>query len=52
MMEGREVANVGTGGDAVPARLGADVRRQGRLMPRRFLLWDHDGVLVDTERWY
>ncbi len=19
---------------------------------RRFLLWDHDGVLVDTERWY
>jgi len=21
-------------------------------MPRRFLLWDHDGVLVDTERWY
>ncbi len=21
-------------------------------MPTRFLLWDHDGVLVDTERWY
>jgi HAD superfamily hydrolase (TIGR01509 family) len=21
-------------------------------MRRRFLLWDHDGVLVDTERWY
>ena len=21
-------------------------------MPREFLLWDHDGVLVDTERWY
>ena len=21
-------------------------------MPRRYLLWDHDGVLVDTERWY
>lgn len=21
-------------------------------MARRFLLWDHDGVLVDTERWY
>jgi len=21
-------------------------------MSRRFLLWDHDGVLVDTERWY
>jgi HAD superfamily hydrolase (TIGR01509 family) len=21
-------------------------------MGRRFLLWDHDGVLVDTERWY
>ena len=21
-------------------------------MPPRFLLWDHDGVLVDTERWY
>src|SRR5262245_7937742 len=21
-------------------------------MPRPFLLWDHDGVLVDTERWY
>ena len=21
-------------------------------MPRRFLLWDHDGALVDTERWY
>ena len=21
-------------------------------MPNRFLLWDHDGVLVDTERWY
>ena len=21
-------------------------------MPDRFLLWDHDGVLVDTERWY
>jgi HAD superfamily hydrolase (TIGR01509 family) len=20
--------------------------------PKRFLLWDHDGVLVDTERWY
>ena len=19
---------------------------------RKFLLWDHDGVLVDTERWY
>ena len=19
---------------------------------RGFLLWDHDGVLVDTERWY
>ena len=19
---------------------------------RRYLLWDHDGVLVDTERWY
>ena len=21
-------------------------------MPRRYILWDHDGVLVDTERWY
>lgn len=21
-------------------------------MPKRFILWDHDGVLVDTERWY
>jgi HAD superfamily hydrolase (TIGR01509 family) len=21
-------------------------------MPRRCILWDHDGVLVDTERWY
>jgi HAD superfamily hydrolase (TIGR01509 family) len=21
-------------------------------MTRRYLLWDHDGVLVDTERWY
>jgi beta-phosphoglucomutase-like phosphatase (HAD superfamily) len=21
-------------------------------MPSRYLLWDHDGVLVDTERWY
>jgi HAD superfamily hydrolase (TIGR01509 family) len=21
-------------------------------MTRRFILWDHDGVLVDTERWY
>ena len=21
-------------------------------MPRRYLLWDHDGVLVDTEGWY
>jgi HAD superfamily hydrolase (TIGR01509 family) len=21
-------------------------------MARRFILWDHDGVLVDTERWY
>jgi HAD superfamily hydrolase (TIGR01509 family) len=21
-------------------------------MKRKFLLWDHDGVLVDTERWY
>ena len=21
-------------------------------MMRKFLLWDHDGVLVDTERWY
>jgi HAD superfamily hydrolase (TIGR01509 family) len=21
-------------------------------MSRRFILWDHDGVLVDTERWY
>ena len=21
-------------------------------MERRFILWDHDGVLVDTERWY
>ena len=21
-------------------------------MGRRYLLWDHDGVLVDTERWY
>jgi HAD superfamily hydrolase (TIGR01509 family) len=21
-------------------------------MLRRYLLWDHDGVLVDTERWY
>jgi beta-phosphoglucomutase-like phosphatase (HAD superfamily) len=21
-------------------------------MNDRFLLWDHDGVLVDTERWY
>ena len=21
-------------------------------MSNRFLLWDHDGVLVDTERWY
>ena len=21
-------------------------------MSRRYLLWDHDGVLVDTERWY
>jgi len=20
--------------------------------PKRFILWDHDGVLVDTERWY
>ena len=19
---------------------------------KRFILWDHDGVLVDTERWY
>jgi len=23
-----------------------------RSTPRRFILWDHDGVLVDTERWY
>jgi HAD superfamily hydrolase (TIGR01509 family) len=22
------------------------------VMSSRFLLWDHDGVLVDTERWY
>jgi HAD superfamily hydrolase (TIGR01509 family) len=21
-------------------------------MPRRYILWDHDGVLVDTERWF
>jgi len=21
-------------------------------MPLQYLLWDHDGVLVDTERWY
>jgi HAD superfamily hydrolase (TIGR01509 family) len=21
-------------------------------MSRRYILWDHDGVLVDTERWY
>ncbi len=21
-------------------------------MQKRFILWDHDGVLVDTERWY
>jgi HAD superfamily hydrolase (TIGR01509 family) len=21
-------------------------------MTRRYILWDHDGVLVDTERWY
>jgi beta-phosphoglucomutase-like phosphatase (HAD superfamily) len=21
-------------------------------MPVNFLLWDHDGVLVDTEQWY
>ena len=21
-------------------------------MPRRYILWDHDGVLVDSERWY
>jgi HAD superfamily hydrolase (TIGR01509 family) len=21
-------------------------------MARRYILWDHDGVLVDTERWY
>ena len=21
-------------------------------MKRKYLLWDHDGVLVDTEKWY
>jgi beta-phosphoglucomutase-like phosphatase (HAD superfamily) len=21
-------------------------------MPRRYILWDHDGVLVDSERWF
>jgi HAD superfamily hydrolase (TIGR01509 family) len=21
-------------------------------MPRRYILWDHDGVLVDTEKWF
>ena len=26
--------------------------RRKELMPRRYILWDHDGVLVDTERWY
>ncbi|MDB4433244.1 HAD family phosphatase [bacterium] len=24
----------------------------GRAQMRRYLLWDHDGVLVDTEKWY
>ena len=21
-------------------------------MTKKFILWDHDGVLVDTEQWY
>lgn len=37
---------------AVVVRSGRGPEAEGQAMRRRHILWDHDGVLVDTERWY